>query len=152
MLKTIQTKEDIRQKMIDVFGDAFPTIKPLSSYPMIVMNSPNSKEVAVNLHWMWFLPNNAAITYGENGKNRFLYYPNVDKQICGANLNITEVIDAVATYENNETTRLSVEKVTYVKKDKTITSTVMIVTFPDTEISEPNKLYTKSYDIMDIKI
>lgn len=138
--------------MIDVFGDAFPIIKQLSSYPMIVMNDSKHKEAPINLHWMWFLPNNAAITYGENGKNRFLYYPIVDKQICGANLNITEIIDAIATYENNETIRLSVEKVTYVKKDKTITSTVMIVTFPNTEISEPNRLYTKSYDITDIKI
>ena len=65
---SIQTPEDIRRKMIDVFGKAMPLIKTLNSYPMIVIDNPDSSKISqdLNIHWIWLLPNNEAITYGKD--------------------------------------------------------------------------------------
>ena len=152
--KTIQTKEDIRRKMIDVFGQAFPSIKNLSNFPMIVMNNwknDNSK-TSTNLHWMWFLPEGNAITYGENGQNRFLYYPSVDQPVCVANLDISEEIEAVSKFGNDEDgdyrITLEVKKLIYEKDGKKITGTVLDVHLPRSFylVAEVSKLYTQTYD------
>jgi hypothetical protein len=152
--KTIQTKEDIRRKMIDVFGQAFPSIKNLSNFPMIVMNNwkNDSLKTSINLHWMWFLPEGGAITYGESGQNRFLYHPTINHSVCGANLNISENIEGVSIFgsdkDNSYTFTLEVKKLSYEKDGKKITGTVMVVSMPRSYplFAEISKLYTQTYE------
>ena len=150
---SIQTPEDIRRKMIDVFGKAMPSIKTLNSYPLIVIDNPDSSKISqdLNIHWIWLLPNNEAITYGNNGKNRFVFHPKMKDDVYAAtNLNISDGIEITPMYGSTAPDLLlailSVKKVRYQKDNVTFEETVVVVEKAKAEAAEISQLYTKNYD------
>ena len=148
---SIQTPEDIRQRMIEAFGRAIPTIQGLNSYPMIVVENQGSRVgTDLNIHWIWLLPNNEAITYGDQGKNQFIYIPKMATPVYAANINMSDGIEIVPLYGNAPPDELisilSVKKVRYKVDNINFDEIVVVVQKAKAPPAEVSQLYTKNYD------
>ena len=104
MRKLLQTKEDIRRKMIDIFISSLPQVKNQPNFPVIAVKE---NEEQLNIFWIWLLPNSQAITYGENNQNRFIFHPNYKEPVVAANFNVS------STFEIIPFTRLNPENGTF---------------------------------------
>lgn len=141
----LQTKEDIRQKMIAMFSNTIPTIRNLPTYPMIVMNEP--KQEKINLHWLWILPTKEVITYGENNQNRFVFYPEYKKPIFVANNGIVEHFETQPEFSNSHIkaedliATLEVANKLYKKEGQLYQDLVMLYTPPLTKPAEISSLF-----------
>ena len=75
--KLLQTKELIRDLMIDAFKYALPEVKNLQSFPMlvdnIILSEKESSDVKLTeaYYWLWLLPSGCAIIYSRY--NGFCY-------------------------------------------------------------------------------
>lgn len=75
--KLLQTKELVRDLMIDAFQSAFPEIKELQSFPMLVDNIILSQvenshyKLDKDFYWLWLLPHGGTIIFPED--NGFCY-------------------------------------------------------------------------------
>lgn len=141
----LQTKEDIRQKMIAMFSNTIPTIRNLPTYPMIVMNEP--KQEKINLHWLWILPTKEVITYGENNQNRFVFYPEYKKPIFVANKGIVEHFETQPEFSNSHNkaedliATLEVANKSYKKEGQLYQDLVILYTPPLTKPAEISSLF-----------
>ena len=76
MKKLLQTKEFVKELMIDAFKDAIPEVRELQTFPMIVRNiqipedkfSDDAEDFGKvdSYHWLWLLPNGKAITFSKS--------------------------------------------------------------------------------------
>lgn len=77
--KLLQTKELIRDLMIDAFKYVLPEVKELQSFPMLVDNIILSKkessdfELKGDFYWLWLLPSKGAIIYSRYNGFCYLY-------------------------------------------------------------------------------
>lgn len=76
MKKLLQTKEFVKELMIDAFKDAIPEVRELQTFPMIVrdIQLPEDKfsddeenfGKVDSYHWLWLLPNGKAIIFSKS--------------------------------------------------------------------------------------
>lgn len=76
MKKLLQTKEFIKELMIDAFKDAIPDVREFQTFPMIVRDIQIPKDKfsddvedfgrSDSYHWLWLLPNGKAITFSKS--------------------------------------------------------------------------------------
>ena len=148
MKKLLQTKEDIRRKMMDMFVNSLPTIKNATNFPIIVVGEAKSPPSPnYNIHWIWLLQNYQAITYGENGQNRFIFYPEYKKPIHAANFNIKEEFEIIpqstSDISKDLTASIEVKHLRYPSKNKEVyyEDAAIVFTPASVEPAEISKLY-----------
>ena len=76
MKKLLQTKEFVKELMIDAFKNAIPEVRELQTFPMIVRDiqipedkfSDDEEDFGKvdSYHWLWLLPNGKAITFSKS--------------------------------------------------------------------------------------
>lgn len=117
MKKLLQTKEAIKNLMIEKFQSILPEIKHLANYPIIATNIKENPSPP-SLYWLWLLPSKSVITYGEDGKNLFVLYPEYKQPIIAANNGMCCTIEILTNHANNSpksipVTILTVEHLIY---------------------------------------
>ena len=155
MKQLLQTKEDIRSIMIEAFSPTLPELKKLSSsYPIIAIAKDKDALLDDNytLFWIWMLPNNQAITYGENNENRFIFYPVYPSPIKLANIGNEAYFKSSAELNSaneDDYTHLCVKKITFMQDDMNFTDKVIVVLPSPKKQKDIYKLYAKKYQCFD---
>ncbi|MBR5599460.1 MAG: hypothetical protein IKW39_05415 [Alphaproteobacteria bacterium] len=131
--------------MTDMFSNTIPTIKSLSTHPLIVMEE--MVEVK-DIYWLWLLPSGQAITYGEKGQNRFRFYPDFKTPFTAANFDISEFIEIEAQDNSadlsDKIAHLAVKRMLYKTKDNvTIEDAAIVVTPAKANPKELSRLYCR---------
>lgn len=144
----IQTKEDIRQLMIDALHYSIPEIKSYQNYPIIVTNDNEDENSilkgGIYCYWLWILPNGSGVSYGKNGKNTIIYIPHIKDNVNLANVGYSCAIDVYTKSYNQAEIKLTVKKAIYKTEDKT-PQMVVCVESPDLELKDISCLFSKTY-------
>ena len=147
-LEHLQTKEDIRQLMIDALHYAMPEINSYNNYPIIVSDDDNDSKINIekNIYWLWILPDGKGIRYGYKGRNRVTFIPRITENISTANVGACATFDAFGAYTSEElNSKITVQKAIYKEKDTSPNLVIHIIP-PKEEVAEISRLYHKIYE------
>lgn len=156
MKQLLQTKEDIRSIMLEAFSSTIPELKNLgSSYPIIAVTENKNSVLGelFTLFWIWLLPNNQAITYGENHENQLIFYPTYNTPVKSANLGIESSFKSSNTNTENidDYTCLCVKKISRTHEGVQFIDKVIEVNRTSNAIKDIHNLYAKQYEYFECK-
>ncbi len=142
--------------MLEAFSSTIPELKNSgSSYPIIAVAEDKNSVLGepFTLFWIWLLPNNQAITYGENHENQLIFYPTYNTPVKSANLGIESSFKSSNTNTENidDYTYLCVKKISRSQEGIQFTDKAIVVNPSPKTIKNIHNLYAKQYECFEYK-